>query len=424
MQPRAPRGIGHGMRRPRWLGPYRVLTRLATGGMAEIFRGVRTTADGAQVPVAVKCILPVHTADPEFVDMLSDEARITASLDHPNVARVYEFGEADETYFLAMELVDGVDLRSVVRRCRERGEALPWVHALYVIEQALSGLHAAHELDIVHRDFTPSNILVSVTGDVKLIDFGIAKAEHNRSQTRSGVIKGKVKYMSPEQTEGKRLGRRSDVFSAGVVLYECLVGRPPFLAPEDPLLMEAIREAHPDPVSASHPELPSALDAILARALNKDPAARFQTAEAFAAELRGVRLVAASGFEPSELGALVARAFDAERREREALLSEFDLQVGIDDLTPTGERREYTRLVSAGVFPDADKDDVDALREALDAWLATRRAETGTHETSLSGGADSTGSSTSGDDPAGQTLEMDALSDDTGTGTGAGGGRR
>ena len=107
----------------------------------------------------------------------------------------------------------------------------------------------------MHRDFTPSNILVSVTGDVKLIDFGIAKAEHNRSQTRSGVIKGKVKYMSPEQTEGKRLGRRSDVFSAGVVLYECLVGRPPFLAPEDPLLMEAIREAHPDPVSASHPEL-------------------------------------------------------------------------------------------------------------------------------------------------------------------------
>jgi len=410
------------MRRPRWLGPYRVLTRLASGGMAEIFRGVRTTVDGAQVPVAVKCILPVHTADPEFVDMLSDEARITASLDHPNVARVYEFGQADETYFLAMELVDGVDLRSVVRRCRERDEALPWVHAVYVVEQALSGLHAAHELDIVHRDFTPSNILVSVAGEVKLIDFGIAKAEHNRSQTRSGVIKGKVKYMSPEQTEGKRLERRSDVFSAGVVLYECLVGRPPFLAPEDPLLMEAIREAHPDPVSASHPELPAALDTILTCALDKDPAARFQTAEAFATALRAVRLVAAPTFEPQALGALVARAFDAERREREALLSEFDLNVGIDELTPTGERREYTRLVSAGVFPDAEQDDVDALRDALDAWLASRRGETGTHETSLSGGADSTGSSTSGDDAAGRTLEMDALSEETGTGTD--GGRR
>lgn len=415
------------MRRPRWLGPYRLLTRLASGGMAEIFRGVRTNADGTVVPVAVKCILPVHTADPEFVDMLSDEARITASLDHPNVARVFEFGQAEETYFLAMELVDGVDLRSLVRRCREREGDLPWVHAMFILEQALLGLHAAHELEIVHRDFTPSNILVGVEGEVKLIDFGIAKAEHNRSQTRSGVIKGKVKYMSPEQTSGKRLERRSDVFSAGVVLYECVAGRPPFFAPEDHHLMEAIRVQHPDPPSHHNPRLPLGLDAMLECALAKDPTARYATAEAFALALQRLRREVAPAFEPSELGALVARAFAHERHEREAQLSEFDLDVGPDDLTPTGERREYTRLVSAGVFHDADLDDVEALRGALDAWLATRRAETGTHETGATETHDLTGESelwtahtgppVENPEHLGKTQEMDTIAgEDTGTG--------
>ena len=375
------------MRRPRWLGPYRLLYRIASGGMAEIFRGVRTPAEGPPEPVAIKCILPHFTTDPEFTEMLSDEARITGSIDHPNIARIHEFACVDESYFLVMEFVDGVDLRTLVRRARERDEGLPPVFAIWIVEQALIGLEAAHEREVVHRDFSPSNLLVSFEGLVKLIDFGIAKAAHNRSQTRVGVIKGKVKYMSPEQTLGKRLDRRSDVFAAGVVLYESLTGSSPFHAPDDPALMEAIREVDPDPPSHHGRGLPAQLDEILARALAKDVKARYPTALEFAMALRSLRQSIAPTFEASELGAFLARIFARERKDAEEQLSEFDLDAREDELTPTGQRREYTRLVAL-LGPDgseADAIDLDGPTEgqfkgAVERWLAERRGPATTDE--------------------------------------------
>lgn len=395
--------------------------------MAEIYRGARTLSDGTLCPVALKCILPLYTSDPEFIEMLKDEARTCGLLNHPNIARIYELGNVEDQCFLAMEFVDGVDLRSIVRRGRERDTELlaPW--AIHIVERALRGLHAAHERGVVHRDFSPSNILVGYEGEVKLIDFGIAKAAHNRSQTRSGVIKGKVKYMSPEQTMGKRLDPRSDVFAAGVVLYEALTGNAPFHAPDDVALMEAIRLQDPDPPSQHNPRLPEALDAVLQRALAKDVNARFPSAAAFADALVPLLREMAPGFEPSELGAFLCRMFARERREAEEQLSEFDLDLSPDDLTPTGQRHGYTRLVAIGQFADAPVPE-ENLHDAVEEWLAARRAGRGADpagEAGLDAGA--AGPDTAGEhadrtgdvwspasrpgwvDETGRTLELEAL---------------
>ena len=393
--------------------------------MAEIYRGARTLSDGTLCPVALKCILPLYTSDPDFIEMLKDEARTCGLLDHPNIARIFELGNVDEQCFLAMEFVDGVDLRSIVRRGRERDTELlaPW--AIHIVERALRGLHAAHERGIVHRDFSPSNILVGFEGEVKLIDFGIAKAAHNRSQTRSGVIKGKVKYMSPEQTMGKRLDPRSDVFAAGVVLYEALTGNAPFHAPDDVALMEAIRLQDPDPPSHHNPRLPLALDTVLQRALAKDVGARFPSAGDFADALVPLLRETAPGFEPSELGAFLCRLFARERREAEEQLSEFDLDVSADDLTPTGQRHSYTRLVSIGPFAEAPVPE-ESLHDAVEEWLAARRAVQ-SPDAATDGEAGSTGVESAdarrdrtGDvwsptsrpgwvDESGRTLELEAL---------------
>ncbi len=413
--------------------------------MAEIHRGTRTLSDGHVCPVALKCILPLYTSDPEFVEMLKDEARTCGLLDHPNIARIYELGNAQDTCFLAMEFVDGVDLRTVGRRCRERDTELLPAWAIHIVCQALQGLHAAHERDVVHRDFSPSNILVSYEGVVKLIDFGIAKAAHNRSQTRSGVIKGKVKYMSPEQTMGKRLDRRSDVFAAGVVLYEAITGNAPFHAPDDVSLMEAIRLQEPDPPSHHNPALPTALDAVLAQALGKDVGSRFPTAAAFAEALAPIGRQLAPGFEPSELGAFLCRIFARERLDAEQQLSEFDLDIEADDLTPTGQRHQYTRLVSIGHFgANAPVETVPAgggaerpagvglvasdesLLDAVEEWLAARRAARGESkpppvpvpgDTVGEPEAWSSSARPGWVDDEAHTLEMDAL---TGSGTGTG----
>jgi len=345
--------------------------------MAEIYRAVGVTADGAEQPVAIKRLLPAFTADDQFVVMLVDEARITAMLEHPNIARVYEFGVVDDEYFLAMEFIDGVDLRSAVLRSRERDTALPPDIAAYTVELALRGLHHAHEqrgedgapLDIIHRDFSPSNILLSYGGEVKLIDFGIAKAKMSRAITRHGVIKGKLKYMSPEQTHGKRLDRRSDVFAAGAVLYSAVTSHPPFHAPDDASLMLAVREQQPDPASHSADGLDADFDAIVERALKKRPEERFPDARVFADALAAWRERRYPDFTVGRAARFLRRIFCREIRESEELFGEYDL-THIDRDADTDDRH-YTRLVDVGHFTGS-REVVDPLAE-VDAWLEGRR---------------------------------------------------
>ncbi|MAQ17688.1 MAG: serine/threonine protein kinase [Sandaracinus sp.] len=274
------------MRRTRRLGRYHLVHRVAFGGMAEVFRGFTFSADGQRHDVAVKKLLPHFVEDEQFVTMLTDEYRLVSRLRHPNVARFFEIARVGKDVLISMEYVDGQDLRSTIDQARTMGIGLVWEDIAFVLARSLDGLHHAHEatgdagerLEVVHRDLSPSNILIGYDGDVKVIDFGIAKANLNRIQTKQGVIKGKVKYMSPEQAFGHPLDRRSDVFSAGSVLYELCTGRQPFRARTEVELIFAVRDAAPPDCRQLVPDLPEPLARIVDRSMARERRDRFQTA--------------------------------------------------------------------------------------------------------------------------------------------------
>src|SRR5579864_4679625 len=215
------------------LGKYEIIKRLATGGMAEIFLARVSGLPGFQKMVVIKRILPQLATNNDFVEMFLDEARIAATLQHPNVVQMYDVGVVDGNYFIAMEYLHGEDVRSMMKALVRKEQRLPIEHALNIVIGVASGLHYAHEkvgfdgkaLEIVHRDVTPQNIIVTYDGAVKLLDFGIAKASNRFGETRFGTLKGKVPYMSPEQCRSENLDRRTDVFSLGIMLYELTLGR-------------------------------------------------------------------------------------------------------------------------------------------------------------------------------------------------------
>jgi len=211
-------------------GKYYLLERINVGGMAEIFKAKSFGEAGFERLVAIKRILPSVAEDHEFITMFVDEAKLAGQLTHPNIAQIFELGKVNETYFIALEYVAGRDLRAVFERVKKRNERVPIPMACYCVMKLCEGLDYAHNkkdaagrnLDLVHRDVSPQNILLSWDGDVKLIDFGIAKAASKSSRTQAGILKGKFGYMSPEQVRGQKVDRRSDVFAAGIVLYELL----------------------------------------------------------------------------------------------------------------------------------------------------------------------------------------------------------
>lgn len=302
-------------------GHYRLIKAVGKGGMAEVFLASPTDdfrdARGEMLPpqVALKRVLPHHAEDETFVKMLRDEAQIAVAIDHPHVARVYEQGEAEGLHYIAMEYVDGVDLAGVLRTLKERGKAMSLPAALYVARCVADGLHAAHvqedeagePLHIIHRDVSPHNILVGWDGVVKLIDFGVAKAAHNQSATRSGVIKGKLQYMSPEQAMAKGVDARSDVFSLGLTLYKMLTGRLPFRGRNEFQVYEQILRKQAAPPSKLVPGIPPRVDAIVMRALRKDPSGRFQSAREFSKLLVLALHELSPDFSARELARFLAR---------------------------------------------------------------------------------------------------------------------
>jgi tRNA A-37 threonylcarbamoyl transferase component Bud32 len=208
-------------------GPYKLLSKLAVGGMAEVFRAKRAGVEGFEKVVAVKRILPHLSDNKEFVDMFIDEAKMVAGLTHPNIVQIFDLGKIDKSYYIAMEYVHGRDLRTILRRAKEKGLRLPLDLSVFIVAQVCSSLEFAHRkkdeqarpMMIVHRDVSPQNILISFEGDVKLTDFGIAKAATKATSTDVGALRGKLLYMSPEQAWGKAMDRRSDLFSLGIVFY-------------------------------------------------------------------------------------------------------------------------------------------------------------------------------------------------------------
>jgi serine/threonine protein kinase len=267
-------------------GDYQLIKRLATGGMAQIYLARKQGPEGFSKFNVVKRILPHLSENEEFVKMFLDEARIAARLDHPNIVQIFDFGAADDTYFIAMEYIQGEDVRRVWKATEAAGKSIPVPLVCRIISDASAGLDFAHAytdpsglaLNIVHRDVSPQNILVTFEGGVKVVDFGIAKAADQATVTRSGVLKGKYSYMSPEQAAGKRVDRRTDIFALGVVMYELLTGDRLFKRTNDILTLNAVSECDVKPPSSLVPSLPRDLDAIVMKALAKDPEDRYQEA--------------------------------------------------------------------------------------------------------------------------------------------------
>ncbi|MDQ5872915.1 MAG: protein kinase, partial [Acidobacteriota bacterium] len=279
---------------PDRFGQYELLQKIASGGMAEVFRARRTGVEGFQKTVAIKKILP-HIADnDEFITMFADEAKLAAELNHPNIVHIYDLGKIQAGgYFIAMEYVEGTDLRSILRDGREVALPMPVPLAVYVASKVASALDYAHrrrdargeELHIVHRDVSPQNILISHEGEIKLCDFGIAKADRKVSQTESGSLKGKLQYMSPEQAWGRPIDRRADIFSLATVLFEMLTGKKLFTGDNELSVLEQVREARVVPPSQLNDEVTPDIDRVVQRALQKEPGDRYQTAGEMAKDI-------------------------------------------------------------------------------------------------------------------------------------------
>jgi serine/threonine-protein kinase len=343
------------VRRAQQLGRYHLLDRIAFGGMAEIYRAKTFDATGHAHLVAVKRVLAHLAEDDDFIQMLVDEAKIAGLLRHGNIARVYEFARAHGEYFIAMEFVDGKDLRTILERCRQRKKPIPPQHAAYIASEIANGLHSAHvavdprgrPLRIVHRDVSPSNVICAYAGEVKLCDFGIAKATLSKVNTKTGVIKGKVKYMSPEQALGRKLDHRSDIFSLGACLYEMLTRVPPFTATNEMDLLIKVRDAKYRPISEIVPGLPRELEAICDKCLARSRAHRFQTGLEAAHALRGFLRAYMPEYTRSHLGRYVRKQFAQEIERELRMLEEFVLSDQVDD--DVGEN-----LIAGVLGPQAD----------------------------------------------------------------------
>lgn len=272
------------------VGRYEILHRIAAGGMAELYLAKYVGPNGFEKRCAIKRVLPQHAINDTFSEMFLNEARVTALFDHPNIAQVFDMGRDDEgRLYIVMEHVNGLNLRQILRRCQEKGRILPPELASWIMAQALDGLAYAHAfreepsgrpLNLVHRDISPQNILVSREGSVKVVDFGIAKAASIRAQTVAGMLKGKLGYMSPEQAQGDPLDARSDIFCAGICLYELITGERPFAGVDEFSTLTAILDAPPPPIP-SRAECPPGIEAAVYKALEKNPDQRFQTAREF-----------------------------------------------------------------------------------------------------------------------------------------------
>src|SRR5258708_23002166 len=257
-------------------GRYTIVGKLADGGMAEIFLGTQHGAEGFEKPVVLKRIHTAFSADPQFRNMFLDEAHISMSVSHGNVVQVLDLGVSNGRYFLVLELVDGWDLHQVLKRARAVQMAWPPALALYVAAEISRALAFAHgkmqngrSLEIVHRDVSPNNVLLSEQGEVKLADFGIAKAQRKREQTAAGVIKGKVAFMSPEQATGAVIDRRSDLFSVGTMLYLMTTDQQPFEGTNDLETLSRVQRAEFPAPEVVKPSLAPALVRVIGRAMRQ-----------------------------------------------------------------------------------------------------------------------------------------------------------
>jgi serine/threonine-protein kinase len=275
---------------------YRPLFKLDSGGMAEVYVAESEAIAGFKKKVAIKRILPGLIKDERFVRMFLDEARLSLHLNHANVVSVFDIGKSDSTYFIVMEYVEGTNLKSLLEHMSARGQALPVALTVWILNEILKGLDYAHDLTdpdtgqrlgLVHRDISPPNVLISWNGEVKITDFGLAKATTQLESTDPGVVKGKFSYLSPEAAHGIEVDRRADIFAVGIMAFEMLTGRRLFLGETDYQTVELVRRAQVPSIQAINPHVPDPLERIIRRCLAREPDHRHQTCGELADDLLG-----------------------------------------------------------------------------------------------------------------------------------------
>ncbi len=303
-------------------GQYVILERIAHGGMAEVFKAKAVGEAGFERFVAIKRLHREYASDPELVAMLQDEARLCSVLVHRNICQVFDLGRVGDAYYIAMEFVDGRDLADVMRRAKKVfPRTLPYPAVYYIMREVLEGLDYAHSkkdaagrpLNIIHRDVSPQNVIVSFEGEVKIIDFGIAKARVQSHRTEAGVIKGKFRYMSPEQARGEPVDHRSDIFAAGILFYELVLGRPHSRGLTDMQVLLRLQRGELEPLDQLVPDLPPQVNAIIEKALAPHPAQRFQSAGEFRRALDAYCRTEGLDFDRQAMAQLMVQLFPEAR---------------------------------------------------------------------------------------------------------------
>jgi serine/threonine protein kinase len=267
---------------------YTITERLDHGGMAEVFRGVAESMQGFKKSVAIKRILPNLTKNEKFVRMFLDEAKLSLFLQHANIVQVFDISRTpDNAYFLVMEYVDGCNMKALIERQKQKAKKIETGHAIYMMTECCKALSYAHFLEhpetgaplgIVHRDISPPNILLSKNGEIKLVDFGLAKANSQIESTDPGVVKGKFSYLSPEAASGLEVDHRADVFAVGIILWELFTGRRLFYGETDYQTVELVRQARVPSIAALNPQIEGELEAVVRKSLERDPNERYQSA--------------------------------------------------------------------------------------------------------------------------------------------------
>lgn len=306
-------------------GQYLLQEKIAQGGMSEIYKGLAEDSHGIKKTVVIKKILPHIAANKEFVDMLVSEAKIAVHLSHGNIAQIYDLGCSRGDYFMVMEYVDGKSLSRIHKKCLKEGRLIPFEYSCYFISEVANGLDYMHNktdpagnsLGIVHRDISPQNIIVSYSGTVKIIDFGIAKAAFKLDETEAGILKGKFAYMSPEQARGDAIDGRSDIFSLGIILHELLCGRRLFKEKDNKATIRNVRRAEINPPSFYNGDVPKELDEIAMKALAKEPERRYQHARELTGDIQKFVHQAYPDFQLSSVSEFVARLFADEEKDED-----------------------------------------------------------------------------------------------------------